>query len=80
MLLPCLLAGNTGDEPKEVMARIQPDQIQGYSDGYHFGCIIYMLGGVVWMTNLSAKDIDYAIDNYWKQLAKRDKQTISLLQ
>lgn len=81
LLLPCLLAGNEGEEPKEVTARIQPDQIQGYADGYHFGSLIYMLGGVIWMTKLTAKELDFVINNYWAQLAKRDnKSAITLLQ
>lgn len=81
LLLPVYLAGNEGDEPKEVTARIQPDQIQGYADGYHFGCIIYMLGGVIWMTKLTAKELDYCLSNYWKALeSKEQKPNITLLQ
>lgn len=81
LLLPCLLSGNEGDEPKEVTARIQPDQIQGYADGYHFGSLIYMLGGVIWMTKLTAKELDVVLSNYWKALSQKDqKSTISLLQ
>lgn len=81
LLLPCLLAGNEGEDPKEIIARIQPDQIQGYADGYHFGSLIYMLGGVIWMTKLTAKQLDVVLSNYWKALdQKEQKPNITLLQ
>lgn len=83
--IPILLVGNaaTGtpgtddykpaDEPKTVMARIMPSDIQGYNAGYHFGTIIYMHGGNVYMTEVTPEAIDHNIKLYWQKIAEMEK-------
>ena len=79
--IPIILPGNEGDEPKKTTARVQPDQIQCYYAGYNFGSLIWMIGGVCMMTELKPEEIDYGIDQYWKQVAEKEKSLhIQLLQ
>jgi hypothetical protein len=65
--IPIILPGNTDDAgDKEVMARIQPDQIESFNDGYHFGCLIKFKSGEILMTNLTADQFEVQLMNYWR--------------
>lgn len=57
--IPILLPGNEGEPEKEVIARIQPEQVQCYYPGYHFGTFIYLIGGTVLLTNRTEKELDF---------------------
>lgn len=66
--IPILLPGNPEEklEDKEVMARIQPDQIESFNDGYHFGCLIKFRSGEILMTRLTADQLEAQLANYWR--------------
>lgn len=71
--IPIILPGNKGEGEKEVMARVQPEQIQCYYPGYHFGTFIYMIGNVVLLSNRDVKEIEANLDMYWKEVGKMEK-------
>lgn len=65
--IPILLPGNAEDAgDKEVMARIQPDQVESFNDGYHFGCLIKFRSGEILMTTLTAAQFEAQLANYWR--------------
>lgn len=66
--IPIVLPGNPEEkeDDKEVMARIQPDQIESYNDGYHWGCLIKFKSGEILMTRLTADQFEAQLANYWK--------------
>jgi hypothetical protein len=66
--IPILLPGDAERElgDKEVMARIQPDQIESFNDGYDFGCLIKFKSGEILMTRLTADQFEAQLANYWR--------------
>lgn len=78
--IPIVIPGNAGEEDKDVMARVQPEQIQCYYPGYYWGAMVYLLGGNVLITRASVEDLDHNIAKYWHQVNKAEKSSISLLQ
>lgn len=84
--IPIWLPGDlsANKEDKEVMARIQPDNIESFKDDYDFGCIITFKSGNIEMTKYTAEEFSAILGNYWKsinaQIAKGANGTIQLLQ
>ncbi len=83
--IPMILPGNEneGDEPKEAHARVLPETVQSYHPCYHWGSLIYFIGGNCIMTKLSCDELDRVFAHYWNQVNQLEKQkesAITLLQ
>ncbi len=67
--IPIVLPGNPEkrEDDKEVMARIQPAEIESYNDGYYWGCLIKFKSGEILMTPLTADQVESMIGQYWQK-------------
>lgn len=83
-----VLPGNpeTGDADKMADAWIQPEQIESFNNGYHWGCLIYMKSGQAYMLKISAEDFEKGLNTYYQHVseqmakAQRSAQSGILLQ
>lgn len=73
------LPGDNENPDKEVIARIQPDSVETFYPGFHYGTIIVMRSGQIYITKMETEKFGAALGNYWAQLNKRAETKNKLL-
>ncbi|MDP4151184.1 MAG: hypothetical protein Q8943_17390 [Bacteroidota bacterium] len=77
MQIPICLPGPTDKhEDKEVIGEIYPEQIQAIYPGYHWGTMIYFVGGTCILTRASKEAVLHNIGLYWEHVEKKEKPPI----
>lgn len=83
MQIPICLPGNPEDEAnqpdKEVIADIDPDEIQAMYPAYHWGTMIYLHGGLGLLSKKTVAEIKHNIALFYAWRAKQSSETTKIL-
>ena len=70
--IPIALPGaeNGSTEDRIVKARLLPQTVTLYHEGFNFGVCIYTPNGVI-LSTWTVEEYEKAVDNYWLQIGKK---------
>lgn len=68
--IPTLLPGNpeNGEGDKIAEYFIQPESIESFGPGYHFGTLVYMKSGQMHMLKMTSDEFEVGLNAYYKNV------------
>ena len=80
LTIPISLPGDPkkGNNDKVVPGKILPGNVIAYHEGYAWGTFLYLTTGQAFLTELTVKEYEEAVRQYWLEVGKVQVRKIKL--